>query len=617
MTPATTPHAERTSCRKKTGWPITYPLFVFFLLLVPLLLHAWPLPGEWIPVYKNSAFLQDPQGDAQGSRNIVSDSTHSAAYIFNDGVYVYFRLRLDKDPTGQGGQGLLQPYGWGVEIDSNLNAANYEFLVMLDGISQTENISFFQNTVQETLGDPSDKAEVLLQSLPILGNYLISPADTAINGDQDYFLDWRFPYSALKQAGNFTDSTPLRLFFGSSPSTNNLTDRGADLVGGSDLYSGFSDYITPFGLKPTTGAVIFAADSAGNGHVTQMAAGDPLYIRVTDADRNTISSSIQTLQVVLTTQNGDSLTLTLQETGPNTGIFTGSVSTASAKPVTGDNVLQIMPGETVTVTYIDTVDANLAFNQARTDSVQAFPPVLAVTKTVNPGTAGSGGTVIYTVTITNSGDGDGWLTSLSDVLPRGFSYVKGSTTGFAAFDPLVNGQSLLWTGSWIVPHRTGGVNGSITLSFTALAGSVMGTFFNNATASGANFGSITSGDTAPVVVAAPLMALVKTTDRASALPGQDITYAVVYKNSGNFQARFLLIVDTIPPDTSYVAGSLRIGSAGASYAASAPKTDAAGDDEAETDGVNVLFRIPVVAADDGVQGSGPDEGIVYFKVKVK
>ena len=66
---------------------------------------AWPTTGQWIPIYRGGMYLEDANGDANGSRNVVSDANNPAAYMFNDGTYIHFRLRLDADPSGQGGQG--------------------------------------------------------------------------------------------------------------------------------------------------------------------------------------------------------------------------------------------------------------------------------------------------------------------------------------------------------------------------------------------------------------------------------------------------------------------------------------------------------------------------------
>lgn len=446
---------------------------------------AWPTTGQWVPIYRGGLYLQDANGDASGSRNIVSDANNPAAYMFNDGTYIHFRLRLDADPSGQGGQGLLQPYGWGVVIDTNMNPANYEWLLMLDGISQNEVIGLWQNTSQRMLGDPADSAEILAASIPVSGNIQVSMANTAFNGNTDYFLDWRFPYATFKQFTGLTDYSPLRLFFGSSNNANSLA---ADLVGASDLYAGLSDVSTPLGTKPTTGSVRFVADLAGNGDVIQINAGNTLYLRVDDGDVNYDNLTRQTATVTLAATSGDTATITLTETGVNTGIFTASIPTQAGAPVANDGILQVVPGATVTVEYIDGIDANYNRNGIRADSV--------------------------------------WIISLE-----------------------------------------------------------------------------------------PAIRLTKNADPATVLPGSEVIYTISYRNAGLGAASNLIIADSIPLFTTYVAGSLKIGNAASTYATATTLTDAA-DADAGQYGGGVIFTISTVAADDGIAGSGNDEGKVYFKVRV-
>lgn len=588
---------------------------LFALLLSPFRTFAWPTSGQWIPVYKTGNILQDPNSDTNGSRNVVSDATHAAAYMYNDGAYIFFRLRLDKGPAGQGGQGLLEPYGWGVELDTNQNPANYEWLIMVDGISQSETISLWQNTVQATLGDPSDKPEVLASSTPLSGNYVISTADSAFNGDQDYFLDWRFSYSVFKQATGLTDSSPLRLFFGSSSSANTLKEQGADLVGASDLIAGFSDYVLPVATTPTTGIVRFASDLAGNGDVTETIAGNTAYIRVDDGDQNFDATTKQTITITITTAQGDREAITLTETGINTGIFTGSIATASALPTIGNGSLQVMPGETVTVTYNDAIDASRNTNQQRTDTLLISPPVIAIAKTVDLASVVSGATITYTITITNSGNGDGWISTIQDILPNGFTYIPGTTTGLTTADPSINSQNVVWNGNWIISKKVGAANGSVTLAFKAKAGGEGGTRSNSAVVSGPNISPVSTGSTAPVTLASPLIVLTKQVSPGSK-PGTVLTYSVYYHNLGGATANSLNITDSIPYGTTYVPGSLRTGAANSTFATAAAKTDAADADAAEISGANVLFKINAVAADDGVADSGPDEGIIYFQVTI-
>lgn len=421
--------SNNISINDKSRIAIFFCRIILLSFLITFLLtghiYAWPTSGEWVPVYKGGVYLQDPNGDASGSRNVVSDASNPAAYIFNDGTYIYFRLRLDKDPTGTGGQGLLQPYGWGVELDTNLNSGNYEWLIMVDGISQTEVIGLWQNTSQRTLGDPSDSSEILTSSISVSGNYQISAAGTSFNGDADYFLDWRFPYSTFKSATGLTDYSPLRLFFGSSNNANSLA---ADLVGGSDLYAGFSDVVTSLGTTPTTGSIKFVADLAGNGDVTQIYAGNTIFIKVIDGDVNYNRNTLQTVTGTLSATSGDSFVVTLTETGVNTGIFTGSITTQSGAAVSGDGILQVTPGATVSVEYIDRIDASYNLNQIRADSlyVISLTPAVSLVKSADHSSVVPGIEAVYTIYYHNFGVGVATNLVIVDAIPANTTYVAES-----------------------------------------------------------------------------------------------------------------------------------------------------------------------------------------------
>lgn len=458
---------------------------VFLALSFPLGAYAWPTAAQWTPVLQNGVYLQDPLGDAQGPRDVVGNAIYPAAYIFNDGDYIHFRLRLDGDPTGTG-QSLLRPFSWGVLLNTNQNPGTYEWMIMVDGMAKPEVITLWQNTVQGTLGDPSDRPEILHASVPVAGNYRITLADSTFGGNADYFLDWRFPYATLKNATGLTDSSPIQFFFGTSSHSNSIS---GDLVGGSDLYSGFSDVVTLVGTTPTTGEVSFVADLAGNGDVTQIFAGDTIYIRVDDNDLNYNNATLQTVTVTLIATSGDTAQVTLTETGVDTGIFTGSIPTEQGFPLAGDGILQVMPGDTVNVEYIDGIDALNNTNQIRADS--------------------------------------------------------------------------LW-----------------------------------------------------VVALEPVISLVKSADPETAAPGGEVIYSISYHNLGQGAASNLVIVDAIPFFTTYVTGSMRIGDAESTYDTATPLTDEADGDGGHLSGNSVIFTISSVAADDGVAGSGSDEGKVYFKVAI-
>jgi len=478
---------QRPAVQAGRRWFVFLGLFLA-LALLPVSAWAWPTSAQWLPIYRGGVIQFDSLSDANGPRNIVGDATTPSGYIFNDGIYLHFRLRLDQNPVGTGGQGYLQSFGWGFVFDTNLNGTDYEWLIMVDGIDKNESILLQQNTIQGTINDPSDKAEVLAYSLTLAGNHQINLADSSFNGDPDYFLDFRFPYDIFKQYTGLLDNSPLRIFGGSSSNAQSLSSSGGDLLGGSDLLSGFSDYITPLGTTPTTGAIRFVANLAGTGDVTTFNGGDQLFLRVDDADQNYNPTAINTVNVTLTSLEGDAEQLVLYETGVNTGIFTGVINTVSASTITVNNgVIQVTSPTTVTATYVDAIDANLQLNQPRSDSV-------------------------------------------------------------------------------------------------------------------AN--------------AAPQLTLAKAVSHATAPPGTEITYTISYHNIGGATAHTVVIMDSIPPHTTYVPGSLRIGNAASTYDTASSLTDAAGDDEGTHSGNMILFIINSLSANDFIDGSGADEGKVFFKVKV-
>jgi uncharacterized repeat protein (TIGR01451 family) len=89
--------------------------------------------------------------------------------------------------------------------------------------------------------------------------------------------------------------------------------------------------------------------------VTQYSSGDPVFVRVKDADRNVSATQKDTITVTITTPTGDTETLTLLETGLSTGVFVGYIQSASATPAP-NCTLDVTKNEKVKATYIDALD---------------------------------------------------------------------------------------------------------------------------------------------------------------------------------------------------------------------------------------------------------------------
>jgi uncharacterized repeat protein (TIGR01451 family) len=92
-------------------------------------------------------------------------------------------------------------------------------------------------------------------------------------------------------------------------------------------------------------------------------AGDPVFVRVTDPDRNIDGGVIDTVDVRVTAAGtADSEVVRLSETGPNTGEFVGYLATATGA-AGNDCALQVERNSRLDATYVDPADGS--------DAVQA------------------------------------------------------------------------------------------------------------------------------------------------------------------------------------------------------------------------------------------------------
>ncbi|MFZ1987384.1 MAG: hypothetical protein WAU91_23445 [Desulfatitalea sp.] len=134
-------------------------------------------------------------------------------------------------------------------------------------------------------------------------------------------------------------------------------------------------------------------------------------------------------------------------------------------------------------------------------NLQQFRPLIvntlmSVAKSVTPAAVDPGAVVAYTVTIQNNSGIPSSVSRIVDPLPAGFTYQAGTATGLTTSDPTVSGQTLTWSGNWLVaPGQTR------TLAFQATSTTVPGVYTNSVTLSGTDFSDLTTGPTAAVTVA--------------------------------------------------------------------------------------------------------------------
>lgn len=111
---------------------------------------AWP--SSWRTYTKDGDKLWDPDDQSPKQLDLRGGSTYAAGFYYQDSNGLYFRQRVDGDPTGTGG---FTQHAWVVLIENDGDSTTYEWLLGLDG--KDEQVEFWENTVKSNT--PKDSAE--------------------------------------------------------------------------------------------------------------------------------------------------------------------------------------------------------------------------------------------------------------------------------------------------------------------------------------------------------------------------------------------------------------------------------------------------------------------------
>jgi uncharacterized repeat protein (TIGR01451 family) len=192
----------------------------------------------------------------------------------------------------------------------------------------------------------------------------------------------------------------------------------------------------------------------------------------------------------------------------------------------------------VTATVKDDENTSASAQDDATVAVTNATPTIQVTKSAAPSTSPEPvGDVTFTVTVKNTS-----VSSDPVVLDSLVDSVYGN----------LNGKGSCATGGTINPGAT--YTCSFTVDFT---GNPAGSYPNTVTAKvhdDENTVAQGSAD-ATVTVTRPRMSISKTVDKPTATIGEQVAYVISYTNSGNATAYNAVIVDTLPSQVTYKAGS--------------------------------------------------------------
>jgi uncharacterized repeat protein (TIGR01451 family) len=137
------------------------------------------------------------------------------------------------------------------------------------------------------------------------------------------------------------------------------------------------------------------------------------------------------------------------------------------------------------VSPISSISSGGQLKHTTLNSVSTLPAItsaqnfLTLSKATSTPVLTSGGTGLYTITLTNTSAQALLVDDIVDIMPTGSTYVAGTSVygGSAVANPTISGQTLTWgnTSSFSVP-----ANGSVTLAFSCTIPNTKGLYTNSA-----------------------------------------------------------------------------------------------------------------------------------------
>ncbi|MEC1980268.1 cell surface protein [Bacillus cereus] len=299
--------------------------------------------------------------------------------------------------------------------------------------------------------------------------------------------------------------------------------------------------------------ITFTLNLPNTGNVT---ATDVTIIDILDSNLSFVPNSF--------TANGQ----TIPNADLSTGVNIGSINGGNTAIVTFQATVITLPtlnpiSNSASTTYHYVVDPSQPLittsNQSNTTTTQINSAILTAQKNSNVSTVDIGQDIIYTVTITNSGNVSATNVIFTDLIPDGTSFEPNSFT--------LNGTSIpnadIITG---VPIGDIAPNESVIVAFNIIANEIppINPITNQASVS---FQHIVNPANPPVSkniisnnvttkIESAILNTIKIGDKTFATIGDTITYTTTITNTGNIPANNAIFSDPLPSWTQFVAGSV-------------------------------------------------------------
>ncbi|HDR5260483.1 TPA: DUF11 domain-containing protein, partial [Bacillus anthracis] len=252
----------------------------------------------------------------------------------------------------------------------------------------------------------------------------------------------------------------------------------------------------------------------------------------------------------------------------STGVNIGSINGGTAAIVTFQATVTTLPinnpiSNSALTTYRYIVDPDQSpittSNQSNTTTTQINSAILTAQKSTNVFTVDIGQDIVYSVTITNSGNVNATNVIFTDVIPDGTSFEPNS---FTLNGTIIENANII-TG---VPIGDIAPNESAIVEFHITSNEIpaINPITNQASVSFQHIvnpanppvsKNITSNSVTTTIESA-ILTTTKIGDKAFATIGDTITYTTTITNIGNIPANNVIFSDPIPSWTQFVAGSV-------------------------------------------------------------
>ncbi|MET3942563.1 putative repeat protein (TIGR01451 family) [Paenibacillus sp. PvP094] len=267
---------------------------------------------------------------------------------------------------------------------------------------------------------------------------------------------------------------------------------------------------------------------------------------------------------------------------PNTPFVPGSVivngtSFPLSNPTAGIPIGTLAPGAEVTVTFEVTItmpipsqinnQSTVSFtsgsfsgsSSSNTTETPVIQPQIALVKTANTVNATVGDTVVYTVTVSNTGNLQANVT-VTDTIPAATSFVANSVVVSGVPQP----GATPGTG---IPVGVVAAGATAVVTFAVVVDTLPSPqqLSNFATSSftftppdGRTLTGTATSNTLTFPVSSPNVAVVKSTTSTAAAVGDTVTYSILVTNSGIAPVNNIQLSDPIPAGASFVTGSVTV-----------------------------------------------------------